>query len=118
MAFLEDMLDFGYRKRKKRGEIFGGCDSQDDRDEHHDDDNHDDDHHGHYRDNHSQAYLSNPVMPSTGLLCTRCSTQLVPGAKFCHQCGMIIVQKTNCAYCESTLPAKALFYPQCGANYG
>jgi ribosomal protein L40E len=114
MEFLEDLLDFGDRKRKKRSGIFGRGDQHDDHDEHHDDD----DHHGHYPDNHSQVYPSNPVMPSTGLFCTRCSTKLVPGAKFCHQCGTVLELKTNCGSCGSSLPANALFCPQCGYKSG
>ena len=118
MDFLEDLLDFGSRKRKKRGGIFAGGDHYDDHDDHHDDDYHDDDHRNQYPDNHSQAYPSNQVMPSTGLFCTRCSTQLVPGAKFCSQCGTATELKTNCASCSSLLPANALFCPQCGYKNG
>ena len=38
MEFLENLLDFGDRKRKKRGRIFGRGDHHDDHDEYHDDD--------------------------------------------------------------------------------
>lgn len=113
MEFLENLLDFGDRKRKKRGEIFNRGDPHDDHDDHHDDD-----YRNQYPDNHSQAYPSNPAMPSTGLFCTRCSTPLVPGAKFCTQCGTAIELKTNCTSCGSLLPANALFCPQCGYKNG
>jgi hypothetical protein len=128
MDFLKNQFKFEDHNRRKGGWIFGQGD-HDDHVEHHDgdhDDDHDDDHDEH-RDNdhdehpavnHSQVYPLNPVMPPTGLSCTRCSTQLVQGAKFCHQCGMALEQKADCVSCGSRLPANSVYCPQCGDKNG
>jgi hypothetical protein len=124
MELLKNQFNFEGWKRRKESWIFGQddhYDEHDDHDEHHEDDHdqyQDNVHDEHNLGNHSQAYPANPVMPSTELICTHCSTQLVQGAKFCHQCGITIELKANCASCGSTLSANALFCPQCGDKNG
>ncbi len=113
MEFLEDLFDFGDRKHKKRAGLFGQGEYYDD------DDHHGDDHQRpFYPGQPPQTYPANPVMPATGLFCARCSTQLAPGAKFCHQCGLTVEIKTNCVSCGSQLPPGAQFCPQCGYKSG
>src|SRR4030042_588879 len=121
MELLKNQFNFEGWKRRKGSWIFGQGDHYDDHGEHHDDDHdehHDNDHDEHNLGNQSQAHMANPAMPPTGLSCTRCSTQLVQGAKYCHQCGITIELKANCASCDSTLPSNALFCPQCGDKNG
>jgi len=112
MEFLKNQFDFEGRNRRKGNWIFGRCDHDDNHDDH--DEQHDNDHHYHYRGNHSQTSTSNPVMESTGLICTLSSTQLVPGAKYCHHGGMTIEPKTKCTSCGFKSPANARFSPPCG----
>ena len=91
MDFLEELFDLGKRKDRKSGGVFHNED-------HHDDD-HDDDHDRHQQypanaypqvpANHMQASLNPAAFPS-GIVCRRCSTQTVQGAKFCHGCGTAI----------------------------
>jgi ribosomal protein L40E len=108
MDFLENFLNSGDRRHQRGGGFLQN-------DDHHDDDH--DDHHGH---NYQQPYNINPqglqnqtVFPP-GILCRKCSTQTVQGAKFCHTCGTAIELILNCASCGSLLPAMASFCPQCG----
>ena len=121
MEFLKKLFNFDDQNLRKGSWTFGQSDHHDEHEDDHDDDHdehHDDDHDKHNLNNHSRDPMSNPVMPSTGLICARCSTQLVQGAKFCHQCGMTMEQKVNCASCGSPLPANTLFCPQCGDKNG
>ena len=116
MDFLEGLFELGDRKRQKRGGFFQN-------DDHHDDD-HDDEHDDHQ--NHQQQYpvnpspqvLANPAVAPTGILCRKCSTQTIQGAKFCHGCGIAIEMSLKCASCGSRLPDNAPFCPQCGYGNG
>lgn len=54
-----------------------------------------------------------PAPVSAGGSCPRCSTPLVAGAKFCHQCGAAAVTGF-CAGCGKELPGDARFCPGCG----
>jgi hypothetical protein len=103
MDFLEDLFDLGHRKRKNQGPIFGQ------NNHHNHDDLNDDEHH-----RNNPGYPPKSAMPNTGFLCARCKTQLTPGAKFCHQCGVAVEVSTTCASCGSKLPAGAKFCPQWG----
>jgi hypothetical protein len=112
MDFLEDLFDFGDRKRRKRGGSFQN-------DDHHDDDQDEDrDHRNPYPTNSFSQAPTNPAAFLPGIMCTKCSTQTVQGAKFCHECGVAIEMKQNCASCGSILQANALFCPQCGFKNG
>jgi ribosomal protein L40E len=132
MDFLEDLLDFGDRKRRKNGGLFpqgnrGGIPNNRD---HHDDDHYDDDHdhHQQYPANSNQQapansqfpvnqqFPANPAAALSGVICPKCSTPTLQGAKFCHGCGTVIGVLLNCASCGSQLPANAPFCPQCGYN--
>jgi ribosomal protein L40E len=111
MDFLEDLFELGNRKRRKRD---GSLQNEDHHD--HQDDDHDDDH-----DHHRQYPANSFPQPSTnsaaflpGIMCLKCSTQTVQGAKFCHTCGSAIAVERNCASCGAKLPANALFCAQCG----
>jgi RNA polymerase subunit RPABC4/transcription elongation factor Spt4 len=116
MDFLEDLFDFGDRKRRKKG----GYSNNDD---HHDDDqnhDHDDDHDSlrQYPNNSYPQVPTNPMSFLPGVVCRKCSTLTVRGSKFCHECGGAITMMQNCASCGSKLPADAPFCPQCGYNNG
>jgi ribosomal protein L40E len=123
MDFLEDLFDFGDRKRRKNGGLFQNIGG------HHDDDNHDDhDHHQQYPTNSypqasansqfpvNQQFPANPAASLPGVICRKCSTPTMQGAKFCHGCGTAIGTLLKCASCGSQLPANAPFCPQCGYN--
>jgi len=122
MDFLEDLFDFGDRKRRKNGGFFQNGD-------HHDDDHHDDhDQHQQYPGTPypqlpansqfpvTQQFPTNPAASLSGVICRKCSTPTFQSAKFCHGCGTAIGALPNCASCGSLLPAKAAFCPQCGYN--
>lgn len=118
MNFLEGLFDLGDRKRRKSGRLFQNGD-------HHDDD-HDDEHDNHNHNHHQQQqYSANPnqipihsAAVLSGIVCHKCSTQTLQGAKFCHGCGTAIETISNCASCGSKLPANAPFCPQCGYRNG
>jgi ribosomal protein L40E len=116
MDFLEDLFDFGNRKRQKSGGLFQNGDHHDDNhNEHHDDD------HGHqnqYPTNSFPQVPTNPAAFPTGIVCRKCSTSTMPGAKFCHGCGAALEMILNCASCGSKLPTNAPFCPQCGYKNG
>ena len=110
MDFLEDLLDFGDRKRRNRG----GYSQNEDYRGHYDNDHDDDDHH-HQPPN---SYQQGPTAFQQGVVCPKCSVQIVQGAKFCHVCGGVIEINPNCPSCSSKLPPNALFCPQCGYKKG
>jgi ribosomal protein L40E len=115
MDFLEDLFNRGDRKHQKNG---GGFQNEDHHDDEHDDD-HDDDHHRHqYSINSYPQVPTNPAAVLSGIVCRKCSTQTLQGAKFCHGCGTAIEIILNCASCGSKLPANAPFCPQCGYKNG
>jgi ribosomal protein L40E len=119
MDFLEDLLDFGDRKRRQKGGLFQN-------DDHHDDDNHHDhhdagddhDHHQQYTNNPFTQVPTNPAAIPSGIVCRKCSSPTLQGAKFCHKCGAAIDLIQKCASCGSKVPANAPFCPQCGYNNG
>jgi len=110
MDFLEDL--FGDRGRRNTGGFFQNGDRHG-----HQDDDHDDDY------DHRQPYPTNPSKAQVqanaetfppGVVCGKCSTPTVQGAKFCHGCGTGIETIQNCASCGSKIPANGSFCPQCG----
>jgi ribosomal protein L40E len=112
MDFLEDLLDFGDRKRRKGGGLFQN-------EGHHDDDHHDNhDHHQPYPNNSFPQVPTDPSAIPSGVVCRKCSTPTFQGAKFCHKCGTAIELILKCASCGSKVPANAPFCPQCGYNNG
>jgi ribosomal protein L40E len=113
MDFLEDLFDRGNRNRRKSGGFF--------QNEGHHNDDHDDDDHGHHQQYPANSYPQVPTNPAAflpGVVCRKCSTPTVQGAKFCHGCGAAIDMTLTCASCGSKLPANALFCPQCGYKNG
>jgi ribosomal protein L40E len=113
MDFLEGLFEIGNRKRK--GGVFQNEGHHDD---HHDDHDDDHDHRQPYPVNSYPQVPVNPAVFATGILCRKCSTQTIQGAKFCHGCGTVIEMILNCASCGSKLPANAPFCPQCGYKNG
>jgi ribosomal protein L40E len=117
MDFLEDLFDIGDNKRQKKGGFFQNQD-------HHDDDHgdeHNDDHNHHQQQQYPAGPTQIPVNPAvvlSGVVCRKCSTQTLQGAKFCHGCGTAIETILNCASCCSKLPPNAPFCPQCGYRNG
>jgi ribosomal protein L40E len=119
MDFLEDLLDFGDRKHRKNGGLFQN------NGDHHGDDHDDHDHHQPYPTHQvpansqfpvNQQFSANPAATILGVICRKCSTQTIQGAKFCHGCGTAIRTLLKCDSCGSQLPANAPFCPQCGYN--
>jgi ribosomal protein L40E len=116
MDFLEDLFDRGDRKRRQSGGFF--------QNENHHDDDHDNDHDQRHQNPYpNNAYPQapvnvNPAAFQPGVVCRKCSTQTVQGAKFCHGCGAAIETILVCASCGSKLPANALFCSQCGYKNG
>jgi ribosomal protein L40E len=113
MDFLEKLLDPGNRKYLKGD---GFMQDNDHHDNEHDDDH--DHHHHQYPSNISPQVPTNSAAFQPGVVCRKCSTQTVQGAKFCHGCGAAIEIILNCASCGSKLPVNALFCPQCGYKSG
>ena len=119
MDFLEELVEIGKRKYQKSGAVFYDKDHKDDDDKHDDDD--DDDKHRQYSTrSYTQvpAYrpqvTSNPATFLSNIVCRRCSTQTVEGAKFCHSCGVSIELISTCASCGSKLPVNESLCTQCG----
>jgi hypothetical protein len=118
MDFLEELFDLDKRKHKKRGGAFHNDDHDDDHDHRHD-------RHHQYPSNaypqvlanHMEA-SSNPAAFPSSIVCRRCSTQTVQGAKFCHGCGTAIEVILNCSSCGSKLLVDAPFCSQCGYRNG
>jgi hypothetical protein len=48
--------------------------------------------------------------------CPQCGASLVPGAKFCPECGAKIAVKQFCTECDSEIPPNSKFCPECGAK--
>lgn len=48
-----------------------------------------------------------------GLICTHCSAQLLPGARFCSECGMPASNATTCPTCGETV-VRGKFCSACG----
>lgn len=117
MDFLEELFSLGDRKRRKSGGLFQ-------HDKHHDDDDDDDDDHdGHNRQRQypASAYpqpVVDPAVVLSSVICRKCPTQIIQGAKFCHGCGAAVETILNCASCGSKLPVNAPFCPQCGYKNG
>ncbi|MBL0345274.1 hypothetical protein [Candidatus Villigracilis affinis] len=85
MDFLEELFELASANIKKSGGVFHDKDHKDDD---HDDD--DDDKRRQYPTSRiprtciSSQVTSNPVVFLSSIVCRRCSTQTVQGAKFCH----------------------------------
>jgi uncharacterized OB-fold protein len=91
MDFLEDLFDFGDRRRGK---------GKGDRDDHDDHDNHDNDR------KRGQQDLS----------CNKCSKPIMAGAKFCPACGAEISAQAFCVKCGSKLMPGSAFCQECGTK--
>jgi len=106
MDFLEELFKISNRKYQKSGGVFHDKDHKDD--DHDDDDDDDDDKRRQYPTrSYTQvpaAYrpqvTSSPAVFLSSIVCRRCSTQTVDGAKFCHGCGTSIeVNEPLCSQC-------------------
>ncbi len=109
MDFLDDLLDFGHRRQRRRG----GYSSDEDPVPYDDDD------HDHRHSSPPNRYSESSTHPPAfqpGILCRQCSTQTVRGARFCHMCGAALEISAKCAGCGSVLAPEALFCPQCGSR--
>ena len=120
MDFLEDLFELGRREYKKSGGVFHDQ-YRKDRDDDHDDDDDDDNKRRRYPTTpYAQAPASPPQVTSTpvaflsNIVCRRCSTQTVQGAKFCHGCGTAVELILKCASCGSKLPVNEPVCSQCG----
>jgi len=117
MDFLEELFELGKRKYKKSDRVFHGKDHKDDD---HDDDDDDNKRRRYPTTTYAQAsaYLpqvtSTPVAFLSNIVCRRCSTPTVQGAKFCHGCGTAIELVLKCASCGSKLPVNEPVCSQCG----
>lgn len=50
--------------------------------------------------------------------CTKCSTELIPGSKFCYRCGeRVVEQAKTCPLCQSENPLAAVFCHECGFHF-
>jgi hypothetical protein len=50
--------------------------------------------------------------------CTKCSTELIPGSKFCHRCGeRVMEQVKSCPLCRAENPLAAIFCHECGFHF-
>ena len=116
MDFLEELFGIGKRQYHKSGGVFYDKD--------HKDDDHDDDDDDKRRQYPTRSYsqgpayrpqvTANPVVFLSSIVCRRCSTQTVEGAKFCHSCGTAIELISTCASCGSKLPVNESLCTQCG----
>ena len=95
MSFFEDLFDNDHRRGRHGYE-------------------HDDDHHGYGRQSNNrydERYYGELVH------CRRCSVELIPGARFCHQCGAPSLEmKPKCSSCQKEMQVGAKFCPHCGAE--
>jgi ribosomal protein L40E len=111
MDFIEGLFDLGDRNNQKKGGFFKN-------DQHHGHSNDGcDDEHDHHNQYQNNSNFQNPINLETslmGVVCRKCSTQTIIGAKFCHGCGAAIETVANCSSCGSLLPANAQFCAQCG----
>ena len=115
MDFIEGLFDFGDRNRRKRGGFFQN-DSQ--HGQYNDDYDDDQDHHNQYSNNSIPQDSTKSAATLVGVICNKCSTQTVLGAKFCHGCGATIEVNHKCSSCGSLLPVNAQFCAQCGCKNG
>lgn len=116
MDFLEELFELGKRKYQKSGGVFHDKDLNDD--------DHDDDDDDKRRQYPTRSYpqgpayrpqvTANPVVFLSSIVCRRCSTQTVQGAKFCHGCGTTIQQILTCDSCGSKLSLNESLCTQCG----
>ena len=119
MHFLEDLFELGRRKYQKSGGVFHDQ-YRKDRDDDHDDDDDDNKRRRYPTTPYAQApayppqVTSTPVAFLSNIVCRRCSTQTVQGAKFCHGCGTAIELILKCASCGSKLPVNEPVCSQCG----
>lgn len=50
--------------------------------------------------------------------CPNCAAELIPGAKFCHRCGDMVIEKTkDCPACEKANPLASVFCHHCGFHF-
>jgi len=50
--------------------------------------------------------------------CTKCSTELIPGCKFCYRCGeRVVEQAKHCPLCQAENPLAAIFCHECGNHF-
>ena len=119
MDFLEELFKISKRNYQKSGGVFHDKDHKDD--DHDDDDDDDDDKRRQYSTkSYTQvpAYrpqvTSSPAFFLSSIVCRRCSTQTVEGAKFCHSCGTAIELISTCSSCGSKLPLNEPLCSQCG----
>ena len=120
MDFLEELFKISKRNYQKSGGVFHDKDHKDD--DHDDDDDDDDDDKRRQYSTRSYTQVpayrpqvtSSPAFFLSSIVCRRCSTQTVEGAKFCHSCGTAIELISTCASCGSKLPLNEPLCSQCG----
>ena len=121
MSFFEDLFEMfeGKRRRGHNGGYgnghHGGYGNG------HHGDHHNDPHDRHSYDNYHDQYAheENQINPNVyknkeQLLCPKCSSEVQPGAKFCHSCGASMVTDRNCPGCGSRIQLNSTFCTNCG----
>jgi ribosomal protein L40E len=59
-----------------------------------------------------------PVANPNVLICSKCSSQIPVGSKFCLQCGEKVCNELFCLNCGEKLPLDAKFCLKCGNKIG
>ena len=50
--------------------------------------------------------------------CPNCAAELIPGAKFCHRCGDMVIERTkDCPACDEANPLASVFCHHCGFHF-
>lgn len=110
MDFLEELFELDKHNYQKRDKVFNEIDHKGD----------DSTRRQYPIKSHTQGSTYHPLAISSPLtllsinVCRSCSTQIVQGAKFCHNCGAGIEPILPCAGCGSTLPIIEPHCSQCG----
>lgn len=56
------------------------------------------------------------IRPPSPKNCLECGADLVPGAKFCPQCGAAVPEQPKCSSCGTALDPSFKFCPRCGTR--
>lgn len=65
-----------------------------------------------------QGQQSSTAPQEAKILCPKCNTPNIQGAKFCTNCGSPIIVSVKCPHCQADAPAGAKFCPNCGKEIG
>lgn len=74
---------------------------------------------GQMQQQNAQAQYQQPVQNAApkGVPCSQCGSEVLPGAKFCNNCGASTSPpKAKCISCGHEIPASTKFCPECGAS--